>query len=90
MADIRGLGGGTGARAPSEGDFGGKLVDQVGELTKTQTEAADSARSLADGTATDVSQVVMDVERARLAMQLASQIRTRGLEAFQDVFNTQV
>jgi flagellar hook-basal body complex protein FliE len=90
MADIRGLDGGTGAQGASGRDFGGELVDQVGELAKTQTEAAHSARSLADGTATDVSQVVMDVERARLAMQLASQIRTKGLEAFQDVFHTQV
>ena len=72
MADIRGLGGGTGARGPSERDFGGKLMDQVGELAKTQTEAADSARSPADGTATDVSQAELDVARARLAIQLAS------------------
>ena len=69
---------------------GGMLADQVGQLATTQAEAARSARSLADGTATDVADVVMDVERARLAMQLASQIRTRGVEAFQDIFNTQV
>jgi flagellar hook-basal body complex protein FliE len=32
----------------------------------------------------------MDVERARLSMQLASQIRTKALEAVNDVFHTQV
>jgi flagellar hook-basal body complex protein FliE len=32
----------------------------------------------------------MAVERARLSMQMASQIRTKGVEAFQDIFHTQV
>jgi flagellar hook-basal body complex protein FliE len=32
----------------------------------------------------------MAVERARLSMQMASQVRTKAVEAFQDVFHTQV
>jgi flagellar hook-basal body complex protein FliE len=32
----------------------------------------------------------MAVERAQLAMQLASQVRNKATEAFQDVFHTQV
>jgi flagellar hook-basal body complex protein FliE len=32
----------------------------------------------------------MAVERARLGMQLASQIRTKLVEAQQDIFHTQV
>ena len=90
MPAVASLGGGTDADRQAEGSFGGALVGHVEQLAKTQAEAAESARSLAAGTATDVSDVVMDVERARLAMQLASQIRTRGVEAFQDIFNTQV
>ena len=38
----------------------------------------EASQSLVNGTATDPTQVVMSVERARLAMQLASQIRTQG------------
>ena len=90
MPAVESLGGGPDVDRKAEGTFGGALVGHVEQLAKTQAEAAESARSLADGTATDVSDVVMDVERARLAMQLASQIRTRGVEAFQDIFNTQV
>jgi len=33
---------------------------------------------------------VMSVERARLAMQMASQIRTKAVEAYTDIFHTQV
>ena len=39
---------------------------------------------------TDPTQVVMSVERARLAMQLASQIRTKAVESYNDIFHTQV
>jgi flagellar hook-basal body complex protein FliE len=66
------------------------LGDQLGALTKTQTDAASAARDLATGKATDPTAVVMAVERAQLAMQLASQIRTKGVESFQSIMQTQV
>ena len=77
-----------GGGAPS--GFGGMLTDAIGNLDHTQVQAAGAAQSLVDGTATDPSQVVMQVERAQLAMQLASQIRNKAVEAYQDVFHTQV
>jgi flagellar hook-basal body complex protein FliE len=76
---------------PATGEgFGGMLSNAVGKLEETQSQAAGAAQSLVDGTATDPSQVVMQVERAQLAMQLASQIRNKAVEAYQDVFHTQV
>ena len=59
-------------------------------LTATQTEAATASQALASGQATDPTAVVMAVERAQLAMQLAGQIRTKAVEAAQDIFHTQV
>jgi flagellar hook-basal body complex protein FliE len=79
---------GAGAAAPASGaGFGGLLAKQVGELDRLQQDAASASQDLATGQATDP---VMTIERARLAMQLASQIRTKGVEALQDVFHTQV
>jgi flagellar hook-basal body complex protein FliE len=66
------------------------LSSQVEALQGLQTEAAQQSQALAAGEATDPSQVVMAVERARLGMQLASQIRTKLVEAQQDIFHTQV
>ena len=71
-------------------DFGGALTQAIQGLSDSQTQAADAAQSLAAGTATDPSSVVMAVERARLGMQLASQIRQKAIEAEQDIFHTQV
>lgn len=79
-----------GGQGSGEAGFGGMLAGELGKLSSMQTEAADASRALATGEATDVSSVVMSVERARLAMQLASQIRSKGVEAYQEVFRTQV
>jgi len=71
-------------------DFGGMLAQQIGNLTDLQETAASASQSLANGTATDVASVVTAVEKAQLAMQLAGQIRTKAVEAAQDIFHTQV
>jgi flagellar hook-basal body complex protein FliE len=81
--------------APAQADgagkgFGSMLSDSIQSLQATQTDAARASQDLATGTATDPTEVVMAVERAQLAMQLASQIRTKAVEAAQDIFHTQV
>ena len=83
-----GVGGVEGA-GNSQG-FGGMLADQVKSLQGLQDNAAQQSQALATGQATDVSQVVMSVERAQLAMQLAANLRDKGVEAFQEIFRTQV
>ena len=81
---------GTGATSGAPARFGQALGDQLDALQKSQNAAADASRSLADGTATDPTQAIVAVERAQLSMQLAAQLRTKGTEALQDLFRTQV
>jgi flagellar hook-basal body complex protein FliE len=75
---------------PAQEGFGAMLGNAVSELETTQQNAATASQTLADGTATDPTAVVMQVERAQLAMQLASQVRTKAVEAYQTIFSTQV
>jgi flagellar hook-basal body complex protein FliE len=70
--------------------FGDLLGSSLQSLATGQADAAQAARALATGQATDPTAVVMAVERAQLAMQLASQIRTKAVEAANDIFHTQV
>ena len=79
----------TGTQATGTG-FGDLLGKSLSSLAASQTEAAEASQALATGQATDPTAVVMAVERAQLAMQLASQIRTKAVEAAQDIFHTQV
>ena len=83
-------GAGAGAAQGAGSGFGSMLSDQLGKLEATQNEAADAAKALATGQATDPEAVVMAVERARLSMQLASTLRNKAVEAINDVFHTQV
>ena len=77
--------------APPAGEgFGAVLADQIGGLQGLQTEAAAQSQALAAGTASDVTAVVMAVERAQLSMQLAAGLRTKATEAVQELFRTQV
>ena len=70
--------------------FGNILTGQISKLTDLQNQAADASQQLATGQATDPTAVVMAVERAQLAMQLAGQLRTKGVEALNDILHTQV
>lgn len=86
--------GGVGSLQSPQGapnsNFSGLLSKSLESLQGTQDAAAQASQALADGTATDPSAVVMAVERARLAMQLAAQLRTKGVEALNDILHTQV
>ncbi|HET6508857.1 MAG TPA: flagellar hook-basal body complex protein FliE [Baekduia sp.] len=81
---------GAGAASGTSGNFGQLLTDQLGSLEKSQTDAASASRAMADGTATDPTAAIVAVERAQLSMQLAAQLRTKGVEALQEIFRTQV
>jgi flagellar hook-basal body complex protein FliE len=70
--------------------FGAMIGDSLKSLQASQDTASQASMDLATGKATDPTAVVMAVERAQLAMQLASQIRTKAVEAAQTIFQTQV
>jgi flagellar hook-basal body complex protein FliE len=83
-----------GLQAPAQqttgGGFGAMIGQSLQSLQATQDQASQASMDLATGKATDPTAVVMAVERAQLAMQLASQIRTKAVEAAQTIFQTQV
>jgi flagellar hook-basal body complex protein FliE len=99
---VGGLGGASevgGSPAPSgvegtggveSGGFGEALTQAISSLDKSQQSADGAAQALATGTASNPESAVVTVEDAQLAMQLASQIRTKAVEATQQIFQTQV
>jgi flagellar hook-basal body complex protein FliE len=82
------VGGAAGGSAGS--NFGGMLTNAIEGLQNQQVDAAQASQGLAAGTISDPTEVVMAIERARLSMQLAGQIRTKATEAYQTIFQTQV
>ena len=51
---------------------------------------AAQSQALATGQTLDVTSVVTAVQEASLSMQLASQVRNKAVEAYSEIFRTQV
>jgi flagellar hook-basal body complex protein FliE len=79
--------------APSTGGgggFGKALLDSLNSLDASQADASTQAQQLATGKAQDVTSVVMAVEKASLDLQLATQVRNKSVEAYQEIFRMSV
>ncbi len=87
-----GAGGAQQAAAASDpgGGFGSMLTNAIGDLQQTQDNAAAQARALATGETQDISSVVAAVQEASLSMQLAAQVRNKAVEAYTEIFHTQI
>jgi flagellar hook-basal body complex protein FliE len=81
--------GGAAGTGPGNG-FSGALTEAISSLEKTQQSGDSAAQGLASGTVSDPESAVVTVQDAQLAMQLASQIRTKAVEAATSIFQTQV
>ena len=74
----------------TSGGFGGELTEAISSLEGTQQSSDAASQALATGAVKDPESAVVTVEDAQLAMELASQIRTKAAEATQSIFPTQV
>ena len=86
--------GSVGSAAPAQGQGGGGFANMLGSsiqsLSDTQAIATEQSTALATGEATDPAEVVMAVEKAQLAMQMATTMRNKGVEVVQELMRTQV
>lgn len=95
VAAIDALGSAAGIRRPvpaetPQANFVDWLERQVGQVDE-QIKAADhSVQSLAVGDTEDLHRVILDVEQARLSLDLVVQIRNRLVEAYQEVLRLQL
>jgi flagellar hook-basal body complex protein FliE len=85
----RGAAGAAGATDPA-GGFGSMLTNAIGDLEQTQNAAAAQSQALATGQTQDLSSVITAVQEASLSMQLAAQVRNKAVEAYTEIFHTQI
>ena len=81
---------GTNATGGANGSFGSTLTGAINSLEASQASATTASQQLATGQLTDPTQAITAVENASLAMDLASQIRTKLVDAVDQVFQTQM
>ena len=82
------------AKAPGASDpaggFGSMLTNAIGDLENTQNAAAAQSQALATGQTQDISSVITAVQEASLSMEFASQVRNKAVEAYTEIFHTQI
>jgi flagellar hook-basal body complex protein FliE len=66
------------------------LKGLVGEVEQAQKSAEEAARAYATGQTTDVTATMIAMERASITLALMLQVRTRLLEAYQEIQRMQV
>ncbi len=81
---------GTAATGSGDGSFGSALTGAINSLETSQANATTASQQLATGQLTDPTQAITSVENASLAMDLASQVRTKLVDAVNQVFQTQM
>jgi flagellar hook-basal body complex protein FliE len=70
--------------------FGSMLDTSIDRLQDMLTDASQQSAALASGQADDLTSVVVAVERAMLGLQLATQVRNKAVEAYQDLLRMQI
>lgn len=71
-------------------NFSHWVNDQVQNLDQTLKIADASATQLVTGTGSNLHQVMLNMEEAKIAFQLAVQVRNRVIEAYQDITKMQI
>jgi flagellar hook-basal body complex protein FliE len=89
LEGTEGGGAAPGTEAPG-GSFGSMLTNAIGDLQKTQETASVASTELATGKTEDLSSVITAVQEASLSMELASQVRNKAVEAYTELFHTQI
>jgi flagellar hook-basal body complex protein FliE len=71
-------------------DFSTWVARKLDEVNTQISQADMQVRQLAVGTETNVHQVMMSLEKARLSLELVVQVRNKLLEAYQNIMQMQV
>ncbi len=71
--------------------FSSLLKDTLEQINRRQHKASDLAQSLERGEAgVDISNVMVEMQKARIAFEAAVQVRNRLISAYQDIMNMPV
>lgn len=72
-------------RGGEASSFGDVLQSQLQQLDSSLKLAEEQSVRLASGQAENLHRVMLDIEQARISLQLALQVRNRVIEAVQDL-----
>lgn len=72
------------------GDFANWFSSQLGDLNNKLAVADHGIQQLAAGDASNLHQVMINLEEAKISMQLVMQVRTHLLDAYRELMQMQM
>ena len=87
---LDGVGKAGAAAGGSGGGFGGMLEKAIGSVDQSQQDATKAASQVLTGGPTELASVVAKTQQAELTLQLATQVRNKVVEAYQEIMRMNV
>ncbi len=72
------------------GDFEKLMQEMVGNVSQLQQNADQSIQGLATGQSKGLHEVMLAVEKASISFQFLTQVRTKAVEAYQEIMRMPV
>jgi flagellar hook-basal body complex protein FliE len=70
--------------------FASVLKSKLTDLNAQQTDAGKASEDMATGRVDDVAQTMLRIEQANVSLQMATQVRNKVIEAYQEVLRMQM
>ncbi len=70
--------------------FADTLKESIAEVNDLKLQADEAIQKLATGESTDIQETIMAVEKADVSFKLMMEVRSKILNAYQEVMRTQV
>jgi flagellar hook-basal body complex protein FliE len=71
-------------------DFAGVLKAKLTDLNAKQADSASAMQEIATGRVDDIAQTMLRIEESSVSMQMATQVRNKVIEAYQEVLRMQM
>jgi len=72
------------------GGFGDTLLDAINKVNTQRNESEDAIKRLVSGENKDIHQTMITMEKASISMQLLMKVRSKIINAYQEIMRTQV
>jgi flagellar hook-basal body complex protein FliE len=80
----------TAEQTTGTGSFAGVLKSKLADLNALQTDSANAMQEIATGRVDDIAQTMLRIEQSSVSMQMATQVRNKVIEAYQEVLRMQM
>jgi len=89
----QGAAGGSSAAPVEDGkaaSFASVLKGKLSDLNAQQVDAGKASEDMATGRVDDVAQTMLRIEQANVSLQMATQVRNKVIEAYQEILRMQM